>query len=415
MTVSSDPSGKITKKMNFLICMWMITLPFGIAVQNLANFIGLIIMVMILLQSKSNLTQLTSMPKSIKLAWLALTLGVVCSIIGGLLNESYDNHLGSFLAGRLSLIIFPLVIPLLGRDMIPKLLCGRKKLFLWIILCWMVILVSQFIFPWSIRESYIALGLGHRPEGFYSNALTLAYVLFFTYPLVLVKSFTTKNKFWIACLAIIAVSLAVNNSRMILGVAVILLGINTLIYLKGRLRILVILTGAIIIGVTLPTENPISKRINVLLDQQETVTYKGYADHRLVFWDIYTDMIKEKPYFGHGPKLTSAYHVPYYEARGFGDFEKKYSAHNQYLQIAGQSGLFGLFFFFFWMILFSIFMAKNIKDKTIRSICLQSFIGFMFAGLTQNAFQDAEVRQALMLLCTVAITYALSTQLQGEA
>ena len=117
-------------------------------------------------------------------------------------------------------------------------------------------------------------------------------------------------------------------------------------------------------------------------------------------------MIKERPFFGHGPKLRSAYHKPYYEARGFGDFEKQYSAHNQYLQAAGNNGLIGLFGLLGWMITVIISVIKHVPDFKMKVILSQTIVGFMIAGLTQNAIQDSEVRQCFMLLMITCVAFS---------
>ena len=291
----------------------------------------------------------------------------------------------------------------------------KKKFFISIIAIWTLILVSQYISSWSIRSAKIIWDTGNRPEGFYSNALTTAYVIFLIFPLVAVNFFKNKSLYWAISALTICTALFVNNSRMVMAVAGLLAGINVLIFLKGKARIITIAIGVVIAAATLTTKNPISNRVHNLFKQGENVTYKGYADHRLVFWDVYSDMIKEKPVFGHGPKLTSAYVTKYYDARGFEDFDKKYAAHNQFIQAAGNSGLLGLFFFLSWVILFSVNLFKNIENKTYRLILLQTFLGFMFAGLTQNAFQDAEVRQGIMLLSIFALLYSKPSKIEVGA
>ena len=260
----------------------------------------------------------------------------------------------------------------------------------------------------GLREAGL-VNYGNRPEGFYSNALTLAYTMFLLFPLTINSFLKHKNIYWGLAVLCVTISLIVNNSRMVLAVATLLTSINIFLCLKGRLRNIVLCLGLTIGTLTLVTDNPISNRLDSLLKQSENVTYKGYADHRLVFWSVYIDIIKDGPFFGHGPRLNTDFHTPYYRARGFGDFEKKFSAHNQFLQVAGNAGLVGLFFFLCWITLLGVNIWKNIEDKTLRAILLQSLIGFMLAATTQNAFQDAEVRQALMLMCIFTVAHSSQT------
>ena len=87
-----------------------------------------------------------------------------------------------------------------------------------------------------------------------------------------------------------------NNSRMILAVCLIITATSVLYFTRGRIKIGLIIAGVLITSMTLVTDNPVSNRINTLFEQGENITYKGYKDHRLVFWDVYTDIIRERPF-----------------------------------------------------------------------------------------------------------------------
>jgi O-antigen ligase len=383
---------------------WISTIPFGVAVHNLANFVALVVIVPLFFKNRSNLPKFSSVPTEIKLAWACLALYMISAVIGGLLNTDFNNRIGSYLAGRLSLLIFPLLILLMNGKSIFSASQKLRKVFLGVLVFWALILISQFFHSWGVRGTSI-VNYGNRPEGFYSNALTTAYVLLFFFPFIFAKALQKRTLYWSIAALSISSALVVNNSRMILTVALLIAASSIVYFIKGKARIIIIAAGVSVVALTLTTKNPISHRVNSLLDQGSNVTYKGYSDHRLVFWDIYTDMIKDKPAFGHGPKLTSAYHVPYYEARGFSDFEKKYSAHNQYLQVAGSSGLIGLAFFLSWIILCYKIVIRHINDPFLKLVSIQTMTGFFLAGITQNAFQDAEVRQALMLFFIAIISF----------
>ena len=120
---------------------------------------------------------------------------MTCSVIGGVLNVEFDNKLTSFIAGRLSILLFPIAL-LVIRPRINIFDSSKfKTVFIWILTIWGAIFVSQFFYPWGIRGTGI-VNYGNRPEGFYSNALTAAYVLFLFYPFLLAKFLTTRNRYW---------------------------------------------------------------------------------------------------------------------------------------------------------------------------------------------------------------------------
>lgn len=405
MSTDYNIAEKTRKHLTIMISIWMVTLPAGVAVHNFANFACLIYLILTLKSDNSWKERFNKVPTSIKLAWAFFALFVISGAIGGMLNTAVDNKVLAYIPGRLSMFIFPFFVTCLAGDQIKDILLSRKKLFFGILAFWSVIIISQYFFPWGIRDTSI-VSYGNRPEGFYSNALTLAYVLLIIFPFIMVNALTKRTMFWGGSFALISAALLVNNSRMVLAVCLLLAASNVIIFLKGKAKYLTILAGIILCTTVLSTDNPISKRVKSFTEQSEETKYKGYADHRFVFWDIYIDMIKERPFFGHGPKLRSAYHKPYYEARGFGDFEKQYSAHNQYLQAAGNNGLIGLFGLLGWMITVIISIIKHVPDYRMKVILAQTVIGFMIAGLTQNAIQDSEVRQCFMLLMIACVAFS---------
>jgi O-antigen ligase len=112
-------------------------------------------------------------------------------------------------------------------------------------------------------------------------------------------------------------------------------------------------------------------------------------------------MIYERPLLGHGIRLDEEYRTPYYDQIGLSNFSKKYPAHNQLLQIQAESGLIGLVFFMAWIIInLKIF---NQLDRKNSLIFKQTLLILLMAGLTQNAFQDSEVRFILTLLFSAAL------------
>ena len=157
---------------------------------------------------------------------------------------------------------------------------------------------------------------------------------------------------------------------------------------------------------TLGTENKISNRLksSFLNAHVKENAKSGVLGERLIFWKAHQEMIKDKPFFGHGPGLTAEYRSKYYEKAGFENYDRPSTAHNQYLQVAVNAGLIGLFFFVaFFIFLFSA-IATEIKSKNLRCVLYQIIGLFLIGGITQNAFQDYEVRHTLMVVLTWMIS-----------
>jgi O-antigen ligase len=109
-------------------------------------------------------------------------------------------------------------------------------------------------------------------------------------------------------------------------------------------------------------------------------------------------MIQEKPLLGHGTGLTSKERTPYYENLGLGQMEKKYEAHNTYLQIWTEGGVFALLSFVAWLIATLALINRSISDRFDKFAFAGSLVTLAVASLTQNSIQDSEVRFTLMVV-----------------
>lgn len=398
-------SGSDLKKLGYVVSAWILTFPFGVAIHNLVDALSLIVIgILIVKNKKLALKNLSELPRPLYFAWGFFVLYIASNVAAGLLNTEINNHLSTYIAGRLAITILPFAIFALGpKKILEHTYQTNKKLFISVLGVWTAVLVSQYFWPWGVRGTEI-VHYGHRPEGFYSNALTLAYAIFLILPAITVNFFKKLDLYWGLCFAFIVTALFVNSSRTVIAVSALLVAYNIFMHLKGKMKILAVVVCLVGTTLVFTTKNNISSRVNHLLEQGDQVTFKGYPDHRLVFWHAFYHMIKEKPIFGHGPKLSKEYYRPYYEKLGLGEFEKIYNAHNQFIQIAGTSGLVGLTCFLLWAVFFCKAVITHTHCKDTKTILLQTFIGFMIAGLTQNAFQDSEVRHGIMLLSLFAFS-----------
>lgn len=330
-------------------------------------------------------------PLILSLAYLGL---MMVSTLANPLNP--DRFDGSFIFGHLTWALLPAVTMLAMPPLPPT---EWKKLgacLAFVCVVMGAVGLSQNLLAWRIVGSHFAEG-ATRAQGFYSHPLTFAYVAVIIFPAacVWVARRPKDMAAWISALGMFAVVVASRSRIVQLVSLVVILGTVT-IYLKGRLRLAVLgLVAAMGLAVAI-TDNPIRSRFQEAIDGSDTRS--DYADDRLAFWQANFDMWKERPLLGHGEGLGTEYRRPYYAALGLGNFERIYEAHNMYLQVAVNGGLVALVLFLLW---YGWYLRKTWRDRRSLggAMALQAFVVLAIAAVTQNAFQDSEVRYALSLLC----------------
>jgi O-antigen ligase len=201
-----------------------------------------------------------------------------------------------------------------------------------------------------------------------------------------------------------AVAIAVATlSRTVQILAFGILAVRALARTRGRTRALVaVALTAVALAVAL-TDNPIKTRVDATaaaLGAQ--LRGEAFFDDRLVFWAANWEMVEEKPVLGHGDRTDTAYRIPYYDRIGYPGFHRPYEAHDMYLQLLVSGGVVALALFALWLGWWAK-VARACERRyggRMGRAATESLVVLCLAGLTQNAFQDAEVRYALTLLCT---------------
>ncbi len=109
---------------------------------------------------------------------------------------------------------------------------------------------------------------------------------------------------------------------------------------------------------------------------------------RLIFWRVHTDMFKDHPMIGVGYPVRVEASLDYYNRAGYTNIERKYDAHNIYLQLLADSGIVGLSAFAVFVIGLWISAGRLGTDagKTVRFLIISALLG----GLMQNNFRDSE-------------------------
>ena len=121
------------------------------------------------------------------------------------------------------------------------------------------------------------------------------------------------------------------------------------------------------------------------------------GNNRPYFWKTYEKMFIDSPLFGQGTYwLKEGVLKEYYNKMGYEKLKEKYVAHNVYLEILGDTGLFGmasiLLGFFYLFRTFKLnFYAQNSHLKPVALSLFMAFLVNCVNGLTQNVFFDSSV------------------------
>lgn len=346
---------------------------------------------------------------------LGLSLGFVALLaLATVLNPgNLDKSWGSLIFGHAIWALLPPVVFLAQPPLSQADWRGLGRCLAFVTAVMGAVAVAQSVWGFRIQGAEFVAG-PLRAQGFYSHPLTFAYVGLLLFPVGCVqvarrpKSVAAWGQF-LGALAIVYAS----QSRTVQAVCFAVLALNVLYFAKGRIRLMLMGVAAVAILVVGVTDNPMRARFLSTLSGGHDVR-SGYADDRLAFWHAHWEMVKERPVLGHGDHLNTAYRARFYERIGLGGFERMYEAHNMYLQVLVNAGGVGLFVFLGWIGWYWRRSGQLARYGVGGKIALETWAAVLLAALTQNAFQDSEVRYAMTLLCT-AIWMATASTAGTEA
>ncbi|MBQ49614.1 MAG: hypothetical protein CMP10_19700 [Zetaproteobacteria bacterium] len=248
----------------------------------------------------------------------------------------------------------------------------------------------------------------YRTGGLISHPLTFSYncMLFclLSYGMFRFDSTITEKekRLWSICFLISMFCLFLSASRWPMLVTIGLIIASEAYRLRGRLiRLIPILAIAC---AALITENTIIKRV------QEIQTDKTNLEQRIpriVFWQIHWQMFQDHVWTGVGYSARKKARLDYYDRKGFRNFERKYAAHNTYLQTLADSGLIG-FTSLLLLIAGIAMMIRHISGQKHMPIFLLILMGSLLGGLLQNNLLDSEFLYALWVALALLIAYCQS-------
>jgi O-antigen ligase len=264
-----------------------------------------------------------------------------------------------------------------------------------VIVC--LIALSQWFWGWKIHGTKI-IESEPRARVLFSHPLSLAYIVLLYTPLALFFLLhRERRRVAMIGTAACGVLLFTSASRTVQVVSMLFATVWCLFFLRGKMRVALIATGLVGVSVLALTENPVRARFQNTIGQIEDRQQDKYADDRLAFWAAHWEMFKERPVMGHGNSYTQEYLSPYYARIGLADFEKKYQAHNMFLQVLVNTGIVGALIWSTRLLMLFFAASKLLRrklpgERSFGWAGLATVFAVLLAGITQNAFQDSAVR-----------------------
>jgi putative inorganic carbon (HCO3(-)) transporter len=189
-------------------------------------------------------------------------------------------------------------------------------------------------------------------------------------------------------------------------------GICALGFLKGKRFFLLLVLGVLLLCLLIFVIEPTSwdriKEINLAKDRPEST--------RIRLWQTSFNMIKDKPVWGIGLGNFSRL-FDRYKVEGF--YDTTCHPHNDFLNVAVNSGILGLLAYLcIWAVFFRSTL-KSVKRKTKDSFGrsaqmagMAAIVGLLFASLLQCYYTDAEVNMLIMFI--LGFTMVLNRSGQEE-
>ncbi|MFH0781312.1 MAG: O-antigen ligase family protein [Pseudomonadota bacterium] len=182
---------------------------------------------------------------------------------------------------------------------------------------------------------------------------------------------TTANLFFIA------------PGRTGMLVYIALISLTFLQRLSWRKSLAAMILASLVIGGTFLTSSNFSTRVTEAVDEMrnyQAESSRTSLGMRFDWWQNSIDLIKQKPILGHG---TGSFMTVQGELIKDSDTQSTDNPHNEYLLLAEQTGLVGLFLF---IALLSSQLIGSFKLQPSRRYLLQGVIVAMSVGCLMNSF-----------------------------
>jgi O-antigen ligase len=243
----------------------------------------------------------------------------------------------------------------------------------------------------------------YRVSGFMGHPLSFAYNLMLLSLFAYFHAFKNPDnlaqvaKKWRTTFALTAMSLVLTGSRAPL---IFMLGIVVLAEFRRILnhKKVFVVCFAFVLGI-IAWEKSTILRFNEVISSESKIEEKM---PRIVFWKVHWEMFEDHPWMGVGYHDRKMGSLDYYKNAGYTEDDKKYRAHNIYLQTLADSGMLGFVGIMFFLGGLAI-CARTIYRNHRNSILYLLLAGVLLSGLVQNNLRDSEFLYALAMLCAVTL------------
>ncbi len=231
-----------------------------------------------------------------------------------------------------------------------------------------------------------------RSIGFFNSPMTFGNYILLVLPVVFGLSFysnTRREKRWLQLSGLIILTAIIFSYTR--GVWVGLIGgLIFMAILRSKKLLLSVVAGIMVCSmflVFLPSSK-LTRRV------METFKPGRPVGDRIYFWQGSLRIIRDYPITGLGWEGFRIVYPKYKPAEGY---ELVCHAHNNFIDMAVDSGLLGLGIFFWLLIIIykvGFYIFKELEDGYLKGIAwgfLGSFTAFLIAGLSQYNFGDSEV------------------------
>lgn len=381
--------------------------PLAVAGQNIGVVISFLAMFSYLLTETDKKVQKNEVEQDFSKAPSDLTILLIATsayviwmcLATQFAEDNPGSEIAAYLVGFIPFIVMPPLARAVYKDFSNKTLEKLWKLLTYLMAFCAIVALTQYFFEWHRHVKYFNAN-SHRSQGLYSHPLTFAYISLAIWPMALIRLLnkTKSRSSWVFFISMV-ICLWSSESRTVQITAVGLFVFNIFNYLPGKKRILAMLALAGLLAAVAFTDNPLSQKYKTTFAPDPTShEEKIFPFDRVAFWKAHLHLVSQSPIYGHGVHIPTDVRLQAYEDIGLSTFPKKYTAHNMFLQVAAEGGLIGLILFCFWYFGYIYVSFKNAKHSRLAAILGQSLLALGIAGMTQNAFQDSEVRHVIMIL-----------------
>ena len=325
----------------------------------------------------------------LKVPFLLFVLACLVAVVGAVdFSSSYKS-----LKRLLEILIFVWAVNCITSEK------QREKLSLLLIASATLSVLTGFYTAWET-----GITISARAEGTMSNYMTYAGLLMLAFLVTSGKLVfdPKKYKWFYPAILLMAICLLLTFARQAwLGVVA---GLFFLIWFrkKSLLWLMPVVLGIIF----LISPAPIKHRIYQITDLND---YN--LQIRLALWQGGWLVFKDHPLTGCGFKCIDAVNQDYPDPTG--NIKKLRGLHNNFIQLAVDTGLFGLVSWIsIWVVYFMtlyrrlVSMPDNSANRRDTMASAAAVIGFLAAGLFETNFYDAEVSMVLYFIMALPLTRA---------